>query len=252
MPDADAVAAAVARNMRDLRAARGWSLDQLAARSGGSKGMLVHLEQGRTNPSLGTLCKLAETFGLTLASLVELHEAPVVRVVRPNETVELLASDKGSSGRLLVGSDEREHVEMWHWALAPGDSSRSEAHADATRQLLHVGAGPLTRGRRPPDAGGGGRRAPRLGRRCGAVPRRSPPRLPQRRRAAAPAGDGGAAARRRPRRVDRAAPRGLDVSAWSCWASTFRIPPGPSSIACSPRLARPSCPTTTSGRGWAP
>ena len=144
MPDAEVVAAAVARNTRRLRTNRGWSLDQLASRSGVSKGMLVHLEQGRTNPSLGTLCKLAETFGLTLASLVELHEAPVVRVVRPNETVELLASDKGSSGRLLVGSDEREHVEMWHWALAPGDSSRSEAHADGTRELLHVVDGTLT------------------------------------------------------------------------------------------------------------
>jgi len=144
MPDAEVVAAAVARNTRRLRTNRGWSLDQLASRSGVSKGMLVHLEQGRTNPSLGTLCKLAETFGLTLASLVELHEAPVVRVVRPNETVELLASDKGSSGRLLVGSDEREHVEMWHWALAPGDSSHSEAHADGTRELLHVVDGTLT------------------------------------------------------------------------------------------------------------
>ncbi len=144
MPDQEAVTAAVARNTRRLRTSRGWSLDQLASRSGLSKGMLVHLEHGRTNPSLGTLCKLAETFGLTLASLVELHEAPVVRVVRPTETVELWRSDEGSSAKLLVGSDEREHVELWHWALAPGDSSRSEPHVDGTRELLHVVAGTLT------------------------------------------------------------------------------------------------------------
>jgi transcriptional regulator with XRE-family HTH domain len=144
MPDPDVVAAAVARNTRRLRTARGWSLDQLATRSGVSKGMLVHLEQARTNPSLGTLCKIAETFGLTLASLVELHEAPVVRVVRPGETVELWTGQEGSSGKLLVGSDEREHVELWHWALAPGDSSRSDAHADGTRELLHVVDGTLT------------------------------------------------------------------------------------------------------------
>lgn len=144
VPDQDVVAAAVARNTRRLRTARGWSLDQLASRSGVSKGMLVHLEQARTNPSLGTLCKLAETFGMSLASLVELHEAPVVRVVRPNETVDLWTSPDGSSGKLLVGSDEREHVELWHWTLAPGDSSRSEAHVDGTRELLHVVAGTLT------------------------------------------------------------------------------------------------------------
>ena len=50
--------------VRRLRTAKGWSLDQLAARSGVSKGMLVHLEQARTNPSLGTLCKVAETLGI--------------------------------------------------------------------------------------------------------------------------------------------------------------------------------------------
>ncbi|HXP54987.1 MAG TPA: helix-turn-helix transcriptional regulator, partial [Streptosporangiaceae bacterium] len=33
--------------MQALRADRGWSLDQLAARSGVSKGVLVALEQGR-------------------------------------------------------------------------------------------------------------------------------------------------------------------------------------------------------------
>ena len=74
MPTSEAVAAAVARNTRRLRTERGWSLDQLAHRSGVSKGMLVHLEQARTNPSLGTLCKVAETLGVSLAGLIETDE----------------------------------------------------------------------------------------------------------------------------------------------------------------------------------
>src|SRR4029453_11284011 len=127
MPDAEAVAAAVARNTRRLRTARGWSLDPLASRSGVSKGMLVQLEQARTNPSLGTLCKLAETLGVSLAGLVELHEAPVVRVVDPALVARLWASDEGSTGDLLVGSDEREHLELWRWRLAPWHESGSGA-----------------------------------------------------------------------------------------------------------------------------
>src|SRR4029453_2221071 len=97
MPDAEAVAAAVARNTRRLRTARGWSLDQLASRSGVSKGMLAQLEQARTNPSLGTLCKLAETLGVSLAGLVELHETPVVRVVTAADTGRL--GGGGGGGR---------------------------------------------------------------------------------------------------------------------------------------------------------
>jgi transcriptional regulator with XRE-family HTH domain len=140
----EAVATAVARNTRRLRTARGWSLDALAQRSGVSKGMLVHLEAARTNPSLGTLCKVAETLGVSLAGLVELHEAPAVRVVGPSQVARLWQSAAASTGDLLVGSDERDHLELWRWALVPGDGHDSEAHASGTTELLHVVTGTLT------------------------------------------------------------------------------------------------------------
>jgi transcriptional regulator with XRE-family HTH domain len=144
VPSPEAVAAAVAHNTRRLRTARGWSLDQLATRSGVSKGMLVHLEQARTNPSLGTLCKVSETLGVSLAGLVELHEAPVVRVVAADGVIRLWESDAGSWGDLLVGTDEREHLELWRWNLAPGDDHGSDAHAPGTREMVHVISGTLT------------------------------------------------------------------------------------------------------------
>ena len=143
MPTPDEVAAAVAHNTRRLRTLRGWSLDQLATRSGVSKGMLVHLEQARTNPSLGTLCKVAETLGISLAGLVEPAEAVNVRVVEPAEVVRLWRSDGGSVGDLLVGSDERDHLELWHWTLAPGDRHDSDAHARGTREMMHVLTGEM-------------------------------------------------------------------------------------------------------------
>ena len=144
VPDAEATAQAVARNTRRLRTAKGWSLDQLAARSRVSKGMLVHLEQARTNPSLGTLCKVSETLGVSLAALIELHDQPAVQVIEPGETVRLWSGAEGSAGDLLAGSDERDHVELWHWSIAAGDGLGSEAHMEGTRELLHVLDGTLT------------------------------------------------------------------------------------------------------------
>jgi transcriptional regulator with XRE-family HTH domain len=143
MPTADEVAVAVAHNTRRLRTLRGWSLDQLATRSGVSKGMLVHLERARTNPSLGTLCKVAETLGISLAGLIEPPDAVSVRVVEPSEVVRLWSSDGGSVGHLLVGSDERDHLELWHWTLAPDDRHESDAHARGTREMLHVLSGEM-------------------------------------------------------------------------------------------------------------
>jgi transcriptional regulator with XRE-family HTH domain len=139
----DDVAAAVAENTRRLRQARGWSLDAFAARSGVSKGMLVQLEQARTNPSLGTLCRVAEALSVTLAALIETDEAPAVRVVADGTT--LWTGSSGGSAQLLVGSDEREHVELWRWELAPGEVHRTdEGHIEGTLELVHVLDGELT------------------------------------------------------------------------------------------------------------
>lgn len=144
MPDADEVAAAIARNARDLRADRQWSLDQLATRAGISKGMLVQIEQARTNPSIATLCRLADAFGVTLAQLVELSAASTVRVVDAGDVVRLWEGGRGSSGELLVGTDRHEHVELWRWHLAPGDHHDSVGHLGGTKELLAVLAGTLT------------------------------------------------------------------------------------------------------------
>ncbi|MCU1498417.1 MAG: transcriptional regulator [Acidimicrobiales bacterium] len=144
MPDADEVAAAIARNTRDLRGGRGWTLDQLAGRSGVSKGMLVQIEQARTNPSIATLCRVADAFGVTLAQLLELDDGGMVRVVDAADVVRLWTGMEGSGGDLLVGTDRSEHVELWRWRLAAGDHHDSEGHVDGTRELLAVLAGTLT------------------------------------------------------------------------------------------------------------
>ncbi len=144
MPDPDEVASAIARNTRSLRSDRGWSLEQLATRSGVSKGMLVQIEQTRTNPSIGTLCRVADAFGVTLAQLVELTDGANVRVVDPSEIVRLWQGEEGSGGDLLVGTDRHEHVELWRWTLATGDRHTSEGHVPGTRELITVLSGVLT------------------------------------------------------------------------------------------------------------
>ena len=144
MPDADDVALAIARNTRTLRTERQWSLDQLASRSGVSKGMLVQIEQSRTNPSIATLCRVADAFGVTLAQLVELSDGATVRVVDPADVVRLWTGADGSGGDLLVGTDRVEHIELWRWQLAPGDAHDSEGHVEGTRELIAVISGTLS------------------------------------------------------------------------------------------------------------
>ncbi|MCU1353231.1 MAG: family transcriptional regulator [Acidimicrobiales bacterium] len=143
MPEPAEIAQAIARNVRLLRTDRQWSLDQLAARSAVSKGMLVQIEQARTNPSIGTLSRLADGFGVTLAQLVDISGSAHVRVISAADVVRLWEGAPGSAGDLLAGTDRREHVELWRWRLAAGDAHESEGHLPGTRELLTVITGRL-------------------------------------------------------------------------------------------------------------
>ncbi|MEV7392787.1 XRE family transcriptional regulator [Streptomyces sp. NPDC091215] len=135
---------AVAQGVRTARTAQGWSLDTLAARSSVSKGMLVLIEQSRTNPSIGTLCRLADALGTTLARLVETSESPPARVVRAGEGVCLWRSEHSAGqGVLLVGSEPPSSLEMWDWTMYEGDSHEGESHIAGTKETVSVLRGSL-------------------------------------------------------------------------------------------------------------
>jgi transcriptional regulator with XRE-family HTH domain len=138
------VTAAVARAVRALRQARGWSLDELSGRSGVSKGMVVQIEGAKTNPSIGTLCRLADAFGVTVARLLEPGPARRVRVGVADEAPLLWRGERGGFARLLAGMNEPDFVELWEWRLEPGDSHDSPDHSPGTREVLHVLTGTLT------------------------------------------------------------------------------------------------------------
>lgn len=61
----------IAARVRDLRAARGFSLDVLADRSGVSRSMISLIERGESSPTAVVLEKLSTGLGVTLAALFD-------------------------------------------------------------------------------------------------------------------------------------------------------------------------------------
>jgi transcriptional regulator with XRE-family HTH domain len=145
VPEPDEVNAAVGRNVRGQRTRLAWTLEDLAARAGVSKGMLLQVEQARTNPSVATICRLATALGVSIASLVEAPEVPSARVVRAKEGVALWTGGQaGSAAKLMVGSGTSQQVELWDVRMEAGDGFGSEGHPTGTRELLLVIDGELT------------------------------------------------------------------------------------------------------------
>jgi transcriptional regulator with XRE-family HTH domain len=151
----------IARQLRHLRDARGWSLDALAERSGVSRSNISLIERGQSSPTATVLDKLSAGLGVTVATLFEDTEPaespPLCRVadqaqwqdpasgyVRRNLSpgagrlpLQLVAVAFPPGQRVAFETGARDspvHQQVWlmagrmdirlgeqHWSLQPGD-----------------------------------------------------------------------------------------------------------------------------------
>ncbi|MEU3949991.1 XRE family transcriptional regulator [Streptomyces sp. NPDC029526] len=144
MSDLELLTRSLGRNLKRWRTERGFTLDTLAARAGVSRGMLIQIEQARTNPSIGTIVKIGDALGVSVPTLLDYERGPTVRVVPADQAVRLWHTEAGSHSRLLAGTEAPGPLEMWDWRLMPGESSDSDPHPVGTVELVHVTAGELT------------------------------------------------------------------------------------------------------------
>ncbi|WP_347109078.1 XRE family transcriptional regulator [Paenarthrobacter sp. S56] len=141
---AETLARAIGERVKQERKGRGWTLDQLAELAGVSRRMLVNVEQGGVNPSIGTLLRISDALGVGLPALVEPPAHRAAKITRAGEGAVLWTGPSGGRGVLVAGTESPDVVELWDWTLAPGERHGSEAHSSGTRELLHVQEGKLT------------------------------------------------------------------------------------------------------------
>jgi transcriptional regulator with XRE-family HTH domain len=141
--EAESLAALIGSRVRHERTERGWTLDRLAEVAGVSRRMVVHVEQGAVNPSIGTLLRLSDALGVGLPALVEPPQRERVQLTRAGDGAVLWTGTAGGQGVLVAGTEPPEVVELWDWTLAPGEAHESEAHSHGTRELLQVHEGAL-------------------------------------------------------------------------------------------------------------
>ncbi len=139
-----AMASAIGDRVRRERQSRRWTLDQLAEAAGVSRRMLVKVEHGAANPSVGTLLRLSDALGVGLPALIEPARAKAVEVTRSGDGAELWSGEAGGRGVLVAGTERPDVVELWEWTLGPGDRHASPPHTAGTKELLQVHQGTIT------------------------------------------------------------------------------------------------------------
>lgn len=112
--------AAVGSRVRLLREAMGYSLRDLADRSGVSAPMLSQVERGETSPTLSVASRIARGLDLSLSQLLRLDEGESVTVVRREERVAGGARSHGHSYEVLTPPRPGQRAEVSLHMLDPG------------------------------------------------------------------------------------------------------------------------------------
>lgn len=134
----------LARRIRLERDARGWSLADLAARSGVAKATIGKIERVEASPTAVILVRLAAAFDLTLAGLLVRAESGGETVCRVADQAEWRDPDTGYLRRQTFRHPDHP-VELVEVTLPPGRSVTLPAASYAhIRQVVWVRAGALT------------------------------------------------------------------------------------------------------------
>ncbi len=131
-----------ARRLRQVRAARGWSLDALASASGVSRSMLSQVERNQANPTLAVAFRIARALGMSLGELAETPGATSsLVVIRASDHAFHYRSDTDVKIRTLSPLHLEKDVEFYEVQLKEGGALRSSAHFEGTREFLTVQKG---------------------------------------------------------------------------------------------------------------
>src|SRR3989344_6985019 len=119
------------------------SLDDLTRMSGVSKGMLSQIEQGKTNPTVAVLYKIATGLHVELIRLLPTPSSMprVWRMIRANDEHYVFLKNENCRIRTLSPLDLEKQIEFYEITFAPKGKLKSEAHYQGTEEILTVAKG---------------------------------------------------------------------------------------------------------------
>jgi transcriptional regulator with XRE-family HTH domain len=99
----EAQLAAFGTRLGHLRSARGWTLDELAERTGLSKPFLSRLEAGRRQPSIAVVLTLAHTYGVSVGEMFQETGNSAANSGLNGDEAEPCVIVRGTKGRRVRG-----------------------------------------------------------------------------------------------------------------------------------------------------
>ncbi len=111
--------------LKAMRAARGFSQRDLAARAGVTNGMISMIEQNKHSPSVATLNRLTDALGLSFAEFFSL-QLPAANEVFYNKNDLVKLTEGNVTFRVVAGEKPGKAVQILHELYEPGGDTGAE------------------------------------------------------------------------------------------------------------------------------
>lgn len=140
--DPPEVTAKLGKTINRLRRAYNYSLGDLSEQSGVAKSIISQIEKNETNPTLGTIYKLARALNAPIEEILSGEDAPaLIEKLGPSGTP-LLVSDDGRCRLRIVGWIKTVELVQWYYFEAePGGVLESEPHPAGSVENLTLLSG---------------------------------------------------------------------------------------------------------------
>ncbi len=132
----------IGSNLKKLREERGYSLSKLSEIVQVSKSMLAQIEKGETNPSVGTIWKIANGLRVSFTSLLNEEESPV-RVIRRKDIQGIYQEDQNYSIYPYFPYNKDKKFELYTVELEVDAVHYSEAHVKGVEEYFVVTEGSI-------------------------------------------------------------------------------------------------------------
>jgi XRE family transcriptional regulator, regulator of sulfur utilization len=143
--EAPNMSAKLGKTINRLRRAYNYSLGDLSEQSGVAKSIISQIEKNETNPTLGTLYKLARALNSPIEEILRGEESPaLIEKLGPSGTP-LLMSDDGRCRLRIIGWIKTVELVQWYYFEAePGGVLESEPHPAGSVENLTLLTGSVT------------------------------------------------------------------------------------------------------------
>lgn len=132
----------LAENLNKLRTERNLSLTKLATLCGVSKVMLSQIEKGDTNPTINTICKIAQGLKVPYTYLLE-HNEHQTSVVRKEDISPQIDKDDHYRIFCFYSNTAHRNFELFQMELDSGFSHTSPGHMEKAQEYVMVLEGML-------------------------------------------------------------------------------------------------------------